>query len=114
MAKDYMLIKGYPGTGKTTTIAALIAILTQLEKKVLFCCFTNSAVDNLLIKVLNDYPVDFLRIGSHDKIHPDIQKYELNSLLSEIKDTKSLNEFYKKKVTYLFSIFWQYTGLLIL
>jgi len=54
MAHDYLLIKGYPGTGKTTTIAALIAVLIKLEKKVLFTSFTNSAVDNLLLKVLKD------------------------------------------------------------
>ena len=100
MAKDYLLIKGYPGTGKTTTIAALIAILTKLEKKVLFCCFTNSAVDNLLIKVSKDYPVDFLRIGNYEKIHADIQKYELNSQLTGIDDTKDLEAFYKKKVIF--------------
>lgn len=99
MAKDFLLIKGYPGTGKTTTIAALIAILTKLEKKVLFCCFTNSAVDNLLVKLSKDYPVDFLRIGSYEKIHPDIQKYELNSLLNGIDDTEDLKKFYNKKVT---------------
>jgi thymidylate kinase len=54
MAKDYLLIKGYPGTGKTTTIASLIAILVKLEKKVLFTSFTNSAVDNLLLKFISD------------------------------------------------------------
>ena len=54
MAKDYLLIKGYPGTGKTTTIASLIAILVKLEKKVLFTSFTNSAVDNLLLKFIKD------------------------------------------------------------
>jgi DNA replication ATP-dependent helicase Dna2 len=53
MAEDYLLIKGYPGTGKTTTVAALISILTKLDKKVLFASFTNSAVDNLLIKLLD-------------------------------------------------------------
>ena len=106
MAKDYLLIKGYPGTGKTTTIAALIGILTKLEKKVLFCCFTNSAVDNLLLKVAGHYSsVDFLRIGSHDKIHADIQKYELNSLLTNVKDTKTLDEFYQKKVFDFFNPF---------
>ena len=51
MAKDYLLIKGCPGTGKTTTIASLISILVKLEKKILFTSFTNSAVDNLLIKL---------------------------------------------------------------
>jgi flagellar biosynthesis GTPase FlhF len=51
MAHHYLLVKGYPGTGKTTTIAALIAILVNLGKRVLFTAFTNSAVDNLLLKV---------------------------------------------------------------
>ena len=54
MAKDYLLIKGYPGTGKTTTIATLIAILINMDKKVLFTSFTNSAVDNLLLKIIKD------------------------------------------------------------
>ena len=54
MAHNYLLIKGYPGTGKTTTIAALIAILVNLGKRVLFTSFTNSAVDNLLLKILHD------------------------------------------------------------
>jgi DNA replication ATP-dependent helicase Dna2 len=54
MAHDYLLIKGYPGTGKTTTIASLIKILVNLGKRVLFTSFTNSAVDNLLIKVIKD------------------------------------------------------------
>lgn len=54
MAHDYLLIKGYPGTGKTTTIASLIAILINLGKRILFTSFTNSAVDNLLLKILQD------------------------------------------------------------
>ena len=54
MAKDYLLIKGYPGTGKTTTIASLISVLIKLEKKVLFTSFTNSAVDNLLLKLIKE------------------------------------------------------------
>jgi len=106
MARDFLLIKGYPGTGKTTTIAALIAILAKLEKKVLFCCFTNSAVDNLLLKVAGSkYEIDFLRIGSHDKIHPDIQPYELSAQTAHIKDTKALEEFYLKKVIFFNSVF---------
>ena len=54
MTQDFLLIKGYPGTGKTTTIATLIAILINMDKKVLFTSFTNSAVDNLLLKILHD------------------------------------------------------------
>lgn len=66
MAHDYLLIKGYPGTGKTTTIAALIAILINLGKRVLFTSFTNSAVDNLLLKVLHE--VIFFIINNFKKI----------------------------------------------
>ena len=68
MAKDYLLIKGYPGTGKTTTIASLIAILVKLEKKVLFTSFTNSAVDNLLLKFVNE--VVFFIVLLTLKIYP--------------------------------------------
>ena len=39
-------------TGKTSTIAALIAILAKSNKKVLFTSYTNSAVDNLLLKLI--------------------------------------------------------------
>ena len=54
MTNDYLLIKGYPGTGKTTTIASIIASLINMDKKILFTSFTNSAVDNLLIKIVED------------------------------------------------------------
>ncbi len=97
MANDYLLIKGYPGTGKTTTIASLIAILIKLDKKVLFTSFTNSAVDNLLLKLVEKYSIDFVRIGSYDKIHADIQKYELNAQTSNLKGIKELDDFYANK-----------------
>lgn len=50
-AKDYACIQGMPGTGKTTTIAFLIAALRALGQSVLFTSYTHNAVDNLLIKV---------------------------------------------------------------
>lgn len=61
MANDYLLIKGYPGTGKTTTIASIISVLVNLDKKILFTSFTNSAVDNLLIKIVQDVSYPFVR-----------------------------------------------------
>ena len=102
MARDFLLIKGYPGTGKTTTIATLIAILVRLGKKVLFTSFTNSAVDNLLIKVATDFAdsIDFVRIGSYDRVHPSLQQYESSFMTRHIENTQQLDEFYKKKVIY--------------
>jgi DNA replication ATP-dependent helicase Dna2 len=66
-AQDYTLILGMPGTGKTTTLSCLIQCLVALGKvsalylyhpltavsmqSVLITSYTNSAVDNLLLKL---------------------------------------------------------------
>lgn len=71
LAKDYCLIWGTPGTGKTTTIAAIVQCFVELGKSVLITSYTHSAVDNILLK-LNDVGVNFLRIGNIDKVSPSI------------------------------------------
>ncbi|VDP71302.1 unnamed protein product [Echinostoma caproni] len=48
MADDYVLIQGYPGTGKTQTLTALLQVLVLLGRKTLVVAHTHSAVDNLL------------------------------------------------------------------
>lgn len=73
-SQDYSLILGMPGTGKTTLIAHLIKRLSMEGKSVLLCSYTNSAVDNILLK-LKDLGVDFLRIGNASRIHQDIKQY---------------------------------------
>jgi DNA replication ATP-dependent helicase Dna2 len=50
-AKDYVLLLGMPGTGKTTSIAAIVAALVARGSKVLLTSYTNTAVDNMLIKL---------------------------------------------------------------
>lgn len=57
-----------PGTGKTTTITALIEILIKNNKKVLITSYTNTAVDNILLK-LQSKNIDFYRIGNLDKVN---------------------------------------------
>ncbi|KAM0678370.1 hypothetical protein BDAP_001084 [Binucleata daphniae] len=49
--KEYRLIHGYPGTGKSTLIALLIKILVHYKKKVLLITYTNLALENLLKKL---------------------------------------------------------------
>ena len=48
---DYLLIQGMPGTGKTTTLAALVHVLATQGHSVLLTSYTNAAVDNLLLKL---------------------------------------------------------------
>ncbi|OBZ77918.1 DNA replication ATP-dependent helicase/nuclease DNA2 [Grifola frondosa] len=75
-AQDYALILGMPGTGKTTVIAALIQELVNSGKTVLLASYTHSAVDTILLKLL-DADFGILRLGNLDKIHPDVQKFIL-------------------------------------
>jgi DNA replication ATP-dependent helicase Dna2 len=66
-AKDYALVLGMPGTGKTTTVAEIIKTLVARGKSVLLTSYTHSAVDTILMKLVNE---DFgiLRLGNVDKV----------------------------------------------
>jgi DNA replication ATP-dependent helicase Dna2 len=76
-AKDYALILGMPGTGKTMTIAAIIRLLVSRKNTVLLASYTHSAVDNIILKLL-DADINILRIGNVDKV--------TTSLLRALKD----------------------------
>lgn len=67
IAKDYALILGMPGTGKTTTIAYLIKTLVTQGKSILLTSYTHSAVDNVLLKV-REIGIDVMRLGNRDKV----------------------------------------------
>lgn len=73
-AKDYALILGMPGTGKTTTIAHIIRALVAQGKSVLLASYTHTAVDNILLKIKDD-KIPILRIGAINKVHPDIKSF---------------------------------------
>jgi len=73
-AKDYALVLGMPGTGKTTTIAHIIRALVAQGKSVLLTSYTHTAVDNILLK-LKDDNIGIFRIGAVVKIHPEVQEF---------------------------------------
>lgn len=76
-ANHCALILGMPGTGKTTTIAALIDTLARLGKSVLLTSYTHSAVDNILLKML-DSEHKILRLGRMSTIHPEVQRFGIS------------------------------------
>ena len=88
-AEDYCLIQGMPGTGKTTVISHVIKMLVDAKKTVLLSSYTNSAVDNILIKVAK-LGVDFIRVGNPSRIHPEIRDHVIGS---ESKIIKSIQDF---------------------
>lgn len=73
-AKDYALVLGMPGTGKTTTIAHIIRALAAQGKSILLTSYTHTAVDNILLKI-RDAGIGVFRIGNVAKVHPIVQEF---------------------------------------
>ncbi len=73
-SKDYSLLLGMPGTGKTTTIAQLVRMLVARNKSVLLTSYTHAAVDNILLK-LKDDKLGIVRVGHFKNVHPLIQRF---------------------------------------
>nr|XP_027220953.1 LOW QUALITY PROTEIN: DNA replication ATP-dependent helicase/nuclease DNA2-like [Penaeus vannamei] len=96
MAEDYSLLKGFPGTGKTSTIVRLVQLMVTLGYSILLTSYTHSAVDNILLK-LKDLEVDFLRLGRIARIHSDILTHADETLARKFKDVASLSQFYFSK-----------------
>jgi DNA replication ATP-dependent helicase Dna2 len=76
-ARDYALILGMPGTGKTTTIVEIILTLVKRGKSVLLTSYTHSAVDTIMVKLLN-LELRLLRLGNPDKV----RNFSLSNLSS--------------------------------
>ena len=95
-AKDYALVLGMPGTGKTTTIAHIIRALTAQGKSVLLSSYTHTAVDNILLKFRNEN-IRVLRIGAPAKIHPEVQQFAYLASAPK-KSFEELKEMYESQV----------------
>ncbi|TMW88814.1 hypothetical protein EJD97_018033 [Solanum chilense] len=85
-AKDYALILGMPGTGKTSTMVYAVKALLMRGSSILLTSYTNSAVDNLLLK-LKSQGIDFIRIGRYEVVHEEVRENCLSMM-----DTHGLEE----------------------
>ncbi|KAM7512220.1 hypothetical protein LguiB_011095 [Lonicera macranthoides] len=88
-AKDYTLILGMPGTGKTSTMVHAVKALLMRDASILLTSYTNSAVDNLLIK-LKAQGIDFIRIGRNEEaVHEEVRDHCISAMdmhgIEEIK-----------------------------
>lgn len=86
-ANEIAVIHGPPGTGKTTTLVQAIRLTLQREKQVLVCAPTNTAVD-LLTEKLIEQGINVLRVG-----HPARVSEEL--INTTVDGQVQTNEYYK-------------------
>ena len=86
-AADVAVIHGPPGTGKTTTVVALIRQAVARGEKVLACAASNLAVDNLLEKLVAAGE-NALRLGHPARVLPELQQHTLDLLVDAHPDVK--------------------------
>lgn len=99
--KDYNIVLGMPGTGKTYVIVLLIRILLDRGDRIILSSYTHSAIDGILKRFVEKYPTyrdKLLRIASNanqvDESIRDIvyQKKNFKSIgaISSYLDSKQL------------------------
>jgi len=87
-AKDYYLLWGPPGTGKTSFIVRHVVkhLYQNTEENILLLAYTNKAVDEICDAICDinpNYKEKFLRIGSRYGTHPDY----VHNLLIHVSET---------------------------
>ncbi len=93
-ANDIAVVHGPPGTGKTTTIVQAIRLVLQNEKQILVCAPTNTAVD-LITEKLIEQGVNVLRVGHPARVSEGLLKATIDGQIqshANYKDIKSLRK----------------------
>ena len=90
-AEDIAVIHGPPGTGKTTTIVELIVQAVELGDRVFACAPSNTAVDNLLRKLV-DMGQRVVRLGHPARVSEKLRSYTLDGLVETDENSEIARE----------------------
>lgn len=94
-SEDVSIIHGPPGTGKTTTVVELIRLAVQQEQKVLASAPSNTAVDNLLGKLV-DTGVHAVRIGHPARVDARLREHTLDALVENHENMRWVKDLMKE------------------
>lgn len=100
-AKDYFLLWGPPGTGKTSMMLKNIVsyLLNDTDENILLLAYTNRAVDEIceaIVSIDKYAKNEYLRLGSAHSCGIDYQNQLFNSKISNISNRKELREIINK------------------
>lgn len=98
-ANDVAVVHGPPGTGKTTTIVQAIRLVLQTEKQVLVCAPTNTAVD-LITEKLIEQGVNVLRVGHPARVSEDLLKTTIDGQVQHHENYKDIKHLRKTAEEY--------------
>ncbi|MBY8999831.1 MAG: AAA family ATPase [Candidatus Heimdallarchaeota archaeon] len=84
--KNFSLIQGPAGTGKTYVIAKTAIILAKNGEKILLTAFTNRAVDNICSYLLTNNFTNFIRLGQEHSTQNEIKDYTVDAYRSKYPD----------------------------
>jgi len=97
--KDFTILDGPPGTGKTTTILELIMQLVLQGKKVLLSASTHAAINNVLERI-KDHPelsshIFPLRIGDENNAR-GVEKFQFDKMLENLRKESGIRDLSKQ------------------
>lgn len=98
-ANEVAVVHGPPGTGKTTTIVQAIRLVLQSEKQVLVCAPTNTAVD-LITEKLIEQGVNVLRVGHPARVSEDLLKTTIDGQVQHHENYKDIKHLRKTAEEY--------------
>ncbi len=93
-AKDYFLLIGPPGTGKTSrALRTMVEDFLNKDKQLLLLSYTNRAVDEISKMLENIEPVpDYIRIGSELNCEETYRPHLLENILNGLTNRREVRE----------------------
>jgi predicted DNA helicase len=97
--KDFGVVHGPPGTGKTTTLIEAVAIRLKTEKQILVCAPTNTAID-LICEKLVERRINVVRLGHPARISDELMASSLDGKIIQAESYKDIKTLRKNAEEY--------------